>query len=297
LACAENFIYVFFRVGLNARDQSLTLLLRSIFPIHALCAAMQSVGVIKKYIEGRQNIGVGKIIIPAILLHGSFDAVLLVVNLFAEYYQGYYNPLLLHSLTLLAIVGIIFLAMFWYWDQRCNQRLRLIDMINEEDDQMAAENAGTQKKKWEYNSPALSTGNDEPQAMEMTRASASSRPHRKLHEGERDRSKSRHRSSSRRRSRSRQQKRSTSRHVEDPRRGRARDSSQARDHRGRSKGEPRQRTRSGDKQRTRSGDKQRTRSGDKQRTRSGDRKSRERSPVNSDGSNAVKRERTTRGRR
>jgi len=55
-----------------------TLIARSIFPVHPLCAAIQSIGVCKRDLEGQRSVGIGRIISPAILLHGSFDFVLMV---------------------------------------------------------------------------------------------------------------------------------------------------------------------------------------------------------------------------
>lgn len=54
-----------------------TLIVRSIFPVHPLCAAIQSIGVCKRDLEGQRGVGIGRILSPAILLHGSFDFVLM----------------------------------------------------------------------------------------------------------------------------------------------------------------------------------------------------------------------------
>ena len=55
-----------------------TLIARSIFPVHPLCAAIQSIGVCRRDLEGQRGVCIGRIISPAILLHGSFDFVLMV---------------------------------------------------------------------------------------------------------------------------------------------------------------------------------------------------------------------------
>jgi hypothetical protein len=55
-----------------------TLIARSFFPVHPLCAAIQSIGVCKRDIEGKENYGIGRVISPAVLLHGSFDFVLML---------------------------------------------------------------------------------------------------------------------------------------------------------------------------------------------------------------------------
>lgn len=61
-----------------------TLIARSLFPVHPLCAAIQSIGVCKRDLEGNRRFGLGRILFPAILLHGSFDFVLMVSAYFQE---------------------------------------------------------------------------------------------------------------------------------------------------------------------------------------------------------------------
>ena len=77
LACAENFIYVFFLGGNNTQEEIIMLIFRSIFPVHALCAGMQSIGINNKFLEEGETgarVGVGKIVLPEILLHGALNA-------------------------------------------------------------------------------------------------------------------------------------------------------------------------------------------------------------------------------
>ncbi|KAL3773386.1 hypothetical protein ACHAW5_010992 [Stephanodiscus triporus] len=155
LACAENFLYVFFQGGTddNIEDVSIRLtilLFRSLFPIHALGAAMQSINMIRKFIEdkhgGERNIGVGRIIFPAVLLHGTFDAILMCVNAYidASYDRYYanggtdddatwvppYNFVVINSIAVLGILGVMAVSFGWYSYQNKLQMLRLakIDM-------------------------------------------------------------------------------------------------------------------------------------------------------------------------
>jgi hypothetical protein len=159
LACAENVLYVFYLGGQNggkASEEFLTLVMRSIFPIHAVCAAMQSINVVKKYVEydpsrspadteiwkQRKRIGVGKSIFPAVVLHGCFDAVLMIVGIFAtpaeEQDDGdqYYNnnqdqgepPKWLSVFTWLAVIFITVVGLLWYLRQKFRQRKRLVKL-------------------------------------------------------------------------------------------------------------------------------------------------------------------------
>ena len=56
------------------------LVLRSLFPVHPLLAAIQSIGVCRRDIENDKTFGVGRSILPAILLHGSFDLVIMIAS-------------------------------------------------------------------------------------------------------------------------------------------------------------------------------------------------------------------------
>lgn len=80
-ACCENLLYVFVYSPPSLVNEVVTLLARSIFPIHPLAAAIQSIGVCRRDLEGDQTVGLGRILVPAILLHGSFDFVLMVMAL------------------------------------------------------------------------------------------------------------------------------------------------------------------------------------------------------------------------
>mmetsp|Transcript_25669 Transcript_25669/g.62889 ORF Transcript_25669/g.62889 Transcript_25669/m.62889 type:complete len:1006 (+) Transcript_25669:157-3174(+) len=158
LACAENFVYVFLLGGTagNSGDAQsggileewLVLLFRSCFPVHALAAAMQSVNVIRKFIETKTDddnhrIGIGRIVFPAILMHGTFDVVLLAVNVYIEtvwekYLVKYggkidpddppYDPVTLNVVAFSSIAWVMFVGLVWYWREFRNQRQRLISL-------------------------------------------------------------------------------------------------------------------------------------------------------------------------
>ena len=81
-ACCENFMYVFFYTKpSNPTTEISTLIARSIFPVHPLAAAIQSIGVCRRDIEKDASMGFGKIIFPALVLHGSFDFALMFLEL------------------------------------------------------------------------------------------------------------------------------------------------------------------------------------------------------------------------
>lgn len=166
LACAENCLYVFLLGGTSGSADSETyleewivLLFRSIFPVHALAAAMQSVNMVRKFVEtdgvNGHRIGVGRIIFPAVVMHGSFDAILLGINVFIETaWDDYldanggnvdpndppYNPAIVNGVAWLSIIVIMASGLFWYFRENRAQRLRLILL---EEKEKAGENGSS----------------------------------------------------------------------------------------------------------------------------------------------------------
>lgn len=77
-ATCENFLYVFvYSRTAEATNQMVTLLARSIFPVHPLAAAIQSIGVCQRDVEKDSSMKFGRILFPALLLHGFFDFALM----------------------------------------------------------------------------------------------------------------------------------------------------------------------------------------------------------------------------
>lgn len=157
LACAENFLYVFFLGGTgsgegNIKEEWIVLFFRSIFPVHALAAAMQSIGMIRKFVEctsdaNDHRIGVGRVILPAVMLHGSFDAILLGINVYVEsswdtYMQanggkvedGFlpYNAAVVNMVAWFSITSIMIIGILWYFREHRNQKMRLRILEQEE---------------------------------------------------------------------------------------------------------------------------------------------------------------------
>jgi hypothetical protein len=160
LACAENFLYVFLLGGASSSnggggagilEEWIVLLFRSIFPVHALAAAMQSVNMIRKFVEcdddNNHRVGVGRIILPAVLMHGSFDAVLLGINVYIETsWDAYleenggvveegatpYNAVIVNVVAWLSIILVMVGGVLWYYRENRNQRQRLIVLEEQE---------------------------------------------------------------------------------------------------------------------------------------------------------------------
>lgn len=141
LACAENVIYIFFLGSNNTQEELRMLMFRSIFPVHGLCGAMQSIGIIGKFVEedvASNHVGVGKIVIPSIILHGIFDSILMLANEYIEDFNDEYygnrgdtdtesikHVFSINIITGISIIGIMSLGVLWYLRQNTEQKLRL----------------------------------------------------------------------------------------------------------------------------------------------------------------------------
>ena len=72
-------MFVYTPPGLN--EEISTLMVRCLFPVHPLAAALQSLGVCRRDLEHDESTQVGRIIFPAWLLHGSFDFSLMAYSM------------------------------------------------------------------------------------------------------------------------------------------------------------------------------------------------------------------------
>ena len=142
--CCENLLYVFVYTPPSLANEVATLLARSIFPIHPLAAALQSIGVCRRDLEGDLTVGLGRILFPAILLHGSFDFLLMVMALIQSLQATSDNDddtavtdddatpktsMVRDELpSLVASVVIVILGLIYYVWQAEAQRIRLHDL-------------------------------------------------------------------------------------------------------------------------------------------------------------------------
>ena len=87
-ACAENFLYVFIYTEGNIVEEVTTLIIRALFPVHPLCAAIQSIFVVRRDVEKDNSVGVGRILFVAWLLHGAFDFLLMAYEAVMKILEG-----------------------------------------------------------------------------------------------------------------------------------------------------------------------------------------------------------------
>lgn len=81
-ACCENLMLVFLQPpGHRISNEITTLIYRSLLPLHPITAAIQSIGVIRRDVEGDMSCGLGSIILPSFLLHGVYDFAIFLHNI------------------------------------------------------------------------------------------------------------------------------------------------------------------------------------------------------------------------
>eukprot|EP00586_Coscinodiscus_wailesii_P021831 CAMPEP_0172494986 /NCGR_PEP_ID=MMETSP1066-20121228/60566_1 /TAXON_ID=671091 /ORGANISM="Coscinodiscus wailesii, Strain CCMP2513" /LENGTH=704 /DNA_ID=CAMNT_0013266361 /DNA_START=184 /DNA_END=2299 /DNA_ORIENTATION=- len=87
-ACCENLIYIFVYAKGGIATEITVLFARSLFPVHPLCAAIQSIGVCRRVLENDKSYAIGWMILPAIILHGSFDFSLMLLTFIGDLKQS-----------------------------------------------------------------------------------------------------------------------------------------------------------------------------------------------------------------
>lgn len=83
-ACSENLLYVFFYSSRSFFHEVGILIERSFFPVHPVLAAIQSIGVCSRFLENDKSSKLGTIIKSSVLLHGTFDFLIVFINFVAN---------------------------------------------------------------------------------------------------------------------------------------------------------------------------------------------------------------------
>ena len=126
-ACQENMGYVL--QSQDVKTEAFTLILRSLLPVHPLCAAIQSIGIVERDIEGNPTSLLGRCILPAILLHGFFDFAVIEYSLLSfDPTRQQTTPSMSFSTVLPDLVlGFAFVVtgIAWYVVKAREQRQRL----------------------------------------------------------------------------------------------------------------------------------------------------------------------------
>ncbi len=78
-ACCENLVYIFIYGKAQYTSEIFLLLTRSMFPVHPIAAALQSIQVCRRDLE-KEDLRIGRIILPGIIFHGSYDFMLVWID-------------------------------------------------------------------------------------------------------------------------------------------------------------------------------------------------------------------------
>jgi len=79
-ACFENILHIFVYNRSSLTSEVVVLVAKSLFPIHPIFAAIQSVHVCRRDLEGDRGVGLGRIVLPSVIIHGTYDLVLLLIT-------------------------------------------------------------------------------------------------------------------------------------------------------------------------------------------------------------------------
>ncbi|EED90809.1 predicted protein [Thalassiosira pseudonana CCMP1335] len=79
-ACCENLLHIFIYNRSSLSSEIRVLFIKSVFPIHPIAAAIQSVQVCRRDIEKDSSVGLGRIVLPSIIVHGTYDCALLLIS-------------------------------------------------------------------------------------------------------------------------------------------------------------------------------------------------------------------------
>jgi hypothetical protein len=131
----EDLVYIFLYSGSSVGMEIYVLLARTLFPIHVICAAMQSIGVTGRDVE-KMPTRFGRVLLPAILFHGTYDFLVLWIDFLTGLgRQDGYNEAdeelamarnVIVSYSISAVLMTI--ALYWYYRESKRQRERLAQL-------------------------------------------------------------------------------------------------------------------------------------------------------------------------
>jgi len=119
-ACCENLLYIFLYNDHSVTMETSVLIARMIFPVHPICAAIQSIGIVKRDVEKSRNSELGRALFPAIVLHGTFDYILMVAD-FINTNKGTESG----PASIIFAFGIVVVGVYYYFTESAKQRRRL----------------------------------------------------------------------------------------------------------------------------------------------------------------------------
>jgi hypothetical protein len=100
------------------------LIARAFFPVHPICAALQSLGVVRRDVEGESK-SFSAILGSAVLFHGAYDFFIVWIEFLAS---GHKNNNWLSIVSFFLSVGLMITAVCYFLVQAGGQRKRLQEM-------------------------------------------------------------------------------------------------------------------------------------------------------------------------
>mmetsp|Transcript_25853 Transcript_25853/g.42024 ORF Transcript_25853/g.42024 Transcript_25853/m.42024 type:complete len:331 (+) Transcript_25853:879-1871(+) len=79
-SCCENILHIFVYNRSSFQSQITTLIAKSLFPVHPIAAAIQSIYVCRRDLEKDTSIGLGRVVLPSVLFHGTYDFAQLLIS-------------------------------------------------------------------------------------------------------------------------------------------------------------------------------------------------------------------------
>jgi hypothetical protein len=134
-ACCENLVYIFIYSGSSFSVEASVLFARAIFPVHPLAAALQSINVVARDVEGQRPTPLGRILGPAVLFHGGFDFLIMWINFLATRNGVYEDEDGMGWADLLSFVSnflVLAGTLFYFLRMSRRQRRRLAAMDQDE---------------------------------------------------------------------------------------------------------------------------------------------------------------------
>ena len=136
-ACCENLIYIFVYGEATVAMEAVVLIARSLFPIHPLAAALQSIRVCARDLENDKKMRVGRIIFPALVFHGSYDFFLMYIDFILRSRgqdvddDGVIDDVSSDVYSIITSLFILSFALVGYFRQSNKQRKRLATLDGE----------------------------------------------------------------------------------------------------------------------------------------------------------------------
>jgi len=139
-ACCENLVYIFLYSDGSLSNEILVLIARSVFPIHPIAAAIQSIGVCSRDLEKNPKMNLNMILLVAVMFHGGYDFFLMwidfIVSLDGNYVIADDDAVVasdsVSDLYSIFVSFVILIAGVWYYFRESRkQRERLAAMDRE----------------------------------------------------------------------------------------------------------------------------------------------------------------------